>query len=94
MVRIRISEPSHEKTNNLGFSTSPTQTGLYSHRSRLVALNFGLNKQKDRTIRVAKTKALVSCVVLCLCFRSCILVVFSCCASLVAAISLRGCNEE
>ena len=25
----------HEKTKNLGFPIGPTQTGLYSHRSRL-----------------------------------------------------------
>ena len=30
-------EPSHEKTNNLGFGPDPTQTGLYSHRRRLEA---------------------------------------------------------
>ena len=32
-----INEPVHEKTNNLGFRPGPTQTGLYSHRSRLEA---------------------------------------------------------
>ena len=32
-----INEPSHEKTNNLGFRPGQTQTGLYSHRSRLAA---------------------------------------------------------
>ena len=30
-------EPLHEKTNNLFFHPGPTQTGLYSHRSRLEA---------------------------------------------------------
>ena len=30
-------EPVHEKTNNFGFQPSPTQTRLYSHRSRLEA---------------------------------------------------------
>ena len=30
-------EPVHEKTNNLGFRPGPTQTRLYSHRSRLEA---------------------------------------------------------
>ena len=32
-----IYEPVHEKTNNLGFRPGPTQTRLYSHRSRLEA---------------------------------------------------------
>ena len=30
-------EPVHEKTNNLGVRPGPTQTRLYSHRSRLEA---------------------------------------------------------
>ena len=30
-------EPSHEKTNNLGFRPGPTKTGLYSHIMRLEA---------------------------------------------------------
>ena len=37
-----------------------TQTGLYSHRSRLEALNFGFNKKKDCTIHAVKTKALIA----------------------------------
>ena len=32
-----INEPVHEKTNNMGFRTGPTQTGLYSHRRWLEA---------------------------------------------------------
>ena len=32
-----VFEHSHEKTNNLSFRPGPTQTGLYSHRSRLEA---------------------------------------------------------
>ena len=32
-----INEPVREKTNNLGFRPGPTQTRLYSHRSRLEA---------------------------------------------------------
>ena len=39
-------EPSHEKTNSLGFRPCPTQTDLYGVKSRLEALNFGRkNKQ-------------------------------------------------
>ena len=30
-------EPVHVKTNNMGFRPGSTQTGLYSHRSRLEA---------------------------------------------------------
>ena len=52
-------EPRCEKTGLQG----PTQTGLYSHRRRLEALNFGLRKKRDCTMRVAKTKALISCAV-------------------------------
>ena len=36
---------------------------MYTHRSRLEALNFGFKKEKDCTIRAAKTKALISCAV-------------------------------
>ena len=57
---ITIIEPViFEKTNNLGFRPGPTQTGLYSHRSRLEALNFRFKKKKDCTIHVAKTKVLI-----------------------------------
>ena len=34
---IHTNEPLHEKTNNLGFRPGLTQTGLFSHRSRLEA---------------------------------------------------------
>ena len=34
--------------------------GLYSHRSRLEALNFGFLKKRDCTICGAKTKELIS----------------------------------
>ena len=33
--RLLLNEPMREKTNNLGFRPGPTQTDLYSHRSRL-----------------------------------------------------------
>ena len=55
-------EPSHEKTNNLIFQPSLTQTRLYSYRSRLEASPFGL-KKRDCTICVAKIKTLISCAV-------------------------------
>ena len=38
----------------------PTQTRLYSYRRWLEALNFGFRKLRDCTIRVAKTKMLMS----------------------------------
>ena len=49
-----------KKTNNLGFRPGPTQTSLYSHRSRLETCTFGFKKKRNCTIRVAKTKALIS----------------------------------
>ena len=42
------------------FRTGQTQTGLYKHRILLETGNFGFRKQRDCTIRVAKTKALIS----------------------------------
>ena len=54
-------EPRCEKTGLRGFRPGPTQTGLYSHRRWLEALNFGFTKERDCTIRVAKTKVLISC---------------------------------
>ena len=57
---LQVNEHVHEKTNNLGFRPGPTQTGLYSHRGWLEAGNFGFRKLRYCTIRVAKTKALIS----------------------------------
>ena len=42
------------------FPNSPTQIRLYSHRSRLETLNFGIKKKRKCTICVAKTKVLIS----------------------------------
>ena len=53
-------EPRCEKTGLRGFRPGPTQTGLYSYRRWLKAWNFGFRKWRDCTIRVAKTKALIS----------------------------------
>ena len=52
-----------KKTGFRGFRPGPTQTGLYSHRRWLEAYNFGFRKKRDCTIRVAKTKSLISCAV-------------------------------
>ena len=53
-------EPRCEKTGLRGFRPGRTQTGLYSHGTWLEALNFGSRKKRNCTIRVAKTKALIS----------------------------------
>ena len=55
-----LNEPSREKTDNLRFRTGQTQTGLYSHRRRLEASNFGYKRKRECTISVAKTKAQIS----------------------------------
>ena len=44
-------EPSHEKTNILGFQPDPTQIGLYSHRCRL-----DLSRERDYTILSSENK--------------------------------------
>ena len=48
------------KTGLRGFRPGPTQTGLCSHRRWLEACNFVYRKKRGYTIRVAKTKALIS----------------------------------
>ena len=48
---LKLFEPVREKTSNLGFRPGQTQTALYSH---------GFRKKRDCTIRVAKTKAMIS----------------------------------
>ena len=53
MTDIVICEPVREKTSNLG-------SDLYMHRRWLEAGNFGFRKKRNCTIRVAKTKALIS----------------------------------
>ena len=42
------------------FRTGPTQTELYKHRRWLEAGNFRIREKRNCTIRVAKTKALIS----------------------------------
>ena len=64
-------EPLHQKTDNLGFRTGPSQTVLYKHRKWLGAVNFGFRravnfgfrKYRNCTICIAKAKALISCAV-------------------------------
>ena len=53
-------EPRCEKSGLRGFRPGPTQTGLYSYRKWLESCNFVFRKKRDCTIRVAKTKALIS----------------------------------
>ena len=57
-------EPRSEKTGVRGFRPGQTQTGMYNHRRRPEARNLGSRKQRDCTIRVAKTKAPISFAVL------------------------------
>ena len=46
-----------------GISNQVIQTGLYIRRRQLEVLNFRFRKERDCTIYVAKTKALISCAV-------------------------------
>ena len=54
MIKI-LYNPVPEKTNNSG-----SETSQYSHRRWIEAGNFGFRKLRNFTIRVAKTKALIS----------------------------------
>ena len=47
------------KNKHSGFRPGPTQTRLYNHRRWLKAFNFRFRKERDRTIYLAKTKALI-----------------------------------
>ena len=60
MLLITIIEPRRKKTGLRGFRPGPTQTSLCNYRGWLEARNFGFRKYRDCTIRVAKTKALIS----------------------------------
>ena len=57
---ICIFELRCKKTGLRGFRPGPTQTGLYSRRRWLEALNFRFRKWRDFSLRVAKTKSLIS----------------------------------
>ena len=59
-LTIDVFEPRRQKTGLQGLRPGPTQTRLYSLRRWLEAWNFGFGKQRDCTIQVAKTKALIS----------------------------------
>ena len=56
----KITEPRCEKTDLRSFRPSLTQTRLYNHRRWLEAWNSGFRKKRNRTIYVAKTKALIT----------------------------------
>ena len=60
---VVLFEPRCEKTGLRDFRPGPTQTGLYSYRRWIEASNFGFRKKRGCTIRMAKTKALISCAV-------------------------------
>ena len=74
-------EPVHEKNNNLRFRPGPTQTRLNKHRRWLKAGNFGFRKKRNRTIRVAKTKALISFAVTAKLICAFVFVYANCCFS-------------
>ena len=74
-------EPRRQKTGLRGFRPGPTQTGLRNYWTWLETWNFRFRKQSGCTVRVAKTKALISFgypeADLRLCFRICKNPVFS-----------------
>ena len=45
------------KPKKLSYRPGPTETELYSHRSRLEDGNFGFNQKRGCSICIAKTKA-------------------------------------
>ena len=53
-------EPRCKRTGLRGFRPGPTQIGLCSYRRWLEPWNLGFREQRDCTIYVAKTKALIS----------------------------------
>ena len=84
--------PGREKTGLLGFRPGLTQTGLYSHRKRLEALDFGFKKRKNkgadqlRGYREADLR---------LCFRLCRSLIFPCRGSVcILKVDLYRCHEN
>ena len=59
----KVYEPRREKTRLRGFQPGSTHTGPYILRKSLEASNSGFRKKRNCTIRVAKTKVLISCAV-------------------------------
>ena len=53
-------EPRREKTGLQGWRPGLTQTELYKYRRWIEVGKFGFRKKRNYTIRVAKTKALIS----------------------------------
>ena len=64
-IKTMSFEPVCEKINNLGFLPGPTQTVLHKHRRWQEAGNFGFRKKRNCTIRVAKTKGLITAKLIC-----------------------------
>ena len=46
----------NEKTDILGFRPGATQTGMYTHRSRLETFFFGFKKKRKFTFCISKIK--------------------------------------
>ena len=55
-----LTEPFLKKTNNLGIRQGPTQTSMYSQRSRLETWNSGFKRKRNCAILLVKTKSLIS----------------------------------
>ena len=72
-----IFEPTNEKPK-----PGPIQIDLYSNRRKLEAGNFEYKKRRNCTMRVAKTKALISCAVILPLFSLMQLLVFPCGSSI------------
>ena len=60
LVFLPIYEPQRQKIGLRGFRPGPTQIRLRCLRKWLEAWNFVFRKERDCTIHVAKTKALIS----------------------------------
>ena len=52
--------PRHVKNQQFGVRRGPTKAELDKYTKKLEAGNFGFRKYMNRTVRVAKTKALIS----------------------------------
>ena len=89
-----ILEPRHEKTGLRGFRPGPTQTGLFSHRSRLEAWNLAISRRGIVLSRNSENKGANQLRSYCeadlrLCFRIGKNPVFSRCGSVVRYRVLR-----
>ena len=78
-----IFEPTHEKTNKLGFRHGPTQTGMYSHRKKARSLKLWVKVEDEFNFPCGENKGADQLCSYCtadlrLCFRIFKLLVFPC----------------